>query len=135
MDSYFFGIDIRVRMTSRKAGVKKKAAHFGISSSRSLLKTRKRFLKATNKVGVILDIARRLFHVDFFLQIPMQEGRFNIHLKTSHLCEATRARTRRMEFILATGERFQYSQCLQPKRTLWKLTRSCVFQHFHLMHT
>jgi hypothetical protein len=38
------------------------------------------FLKVTNKVGVILDIARRLFHANLFLQIPMQEGRFNIHL-------------------------------------------------------
>ena len=66
MVSYFLGIDIGVRMTSRKAGVKKKAVHFGIPRLRSLLKTIKRFLKATNKARVILDIVRRLFHVDFF---------------------------------------------------------------------
>jgi hypothetical protein len=80
MVSYFLGIDIGVRMTSRKVGVKKKVIHFSIPSSRSLLKTIERFLKVTNKVGVILNIARRLFHVNLFLQIPMQEGRFNIHL-------------------------------------------------------
>jgi hypothetical protein len=80
MDSYFIGIDIRVIMTSRKLGIKKKAIHFGIPRSRSLLKTIKIFLKVTNKARVILDIAGRLFHVDLFLQIPMQEGGFNIHL-------------------------------------------------------
>jgi hypothetical protein len=80
MASYFLGIDIKVRMTSRKVGVKKKAIHFIILSMRNLLETIKRFLKATNKVGVILNIARRLFHVDFFFQIPMQEGIFNIYL-------------------------------------------------------
>jgi hypothetical protein len=45
----------------------------------SLLNTIERFLKATYKAGVILNIARRLFHVDLFLEIPMQEGGFNIH--------------------------------------------------------
>jgi hypothetical protein len=74
MDSYFLGIDIRIKMASRESSVNKKVVHFGIPSSRSLLKTIKRFLKATNKARVILDIARRLFHVDLFFQIPMQEG-------------------------------------------------------------
>jgi hypothetical protein len=59
-------------MTSRKISVKKKAIHLSISSSRSLLMTIKIFLKVTNKDGVILDIAMRLFHVYFFLKIPMQ---------------------------------------------------------------
>jgi hypothetical protein len=80
MVSYCLGINIRVRMTSRKVDVKKKATHFGIPSSRSLLKTINRFLKAKNKVGVILDIARRLFRLDLFLKTPMQERGFNIHL-------------------------------------------------------
>jgi hypothetical protein len=80
MDSYFLGIDIRIRMTSRESSGNKKVVHFGIPSSGSLLKTIKRFLKETNKARVILDIVGRLFHVDFFLQIPMQEGRFDIHL-------------------------------------------------------
>jgi hypothetical protein len=80
MDSYFFGIDIRICITFRKFSGKKKIVHFGIPSSESLLKTIKIFLKVTNKAGVILDIARRLFHVYFFLQIPMQEGIFYIHL-------------------------------------------------------
>jgi hypothetical protein len=74
MASYFLGIDIRVRMTSRKDSIKKKVVHFGISSLRSLLKTIKRFLKVTNKAGVVLDIARRLFHVYLFLHILMKEG-------------------------------------------------------------
>jgi hypothetical protein len=74
MASYFLGIDIRVKMKSKKANVKKKATHFGISSSRRFLNTIKRFIKVKNRVGVILDISRRLFHIaDFFLQIPMQE--------------------------------------------------------------
>jgi hypothetical protein len=67
-------------MTSRKVGVKKKFVHFGIPSLRNLLKTIKRFLKAENKARVILDIATRLFHVDFFLQIPMQEGGLGTHI-------------------------------------------------------
>jgi hypothetical protein len=80
MASYVLGIDIRNIMTSRESSVNKKVVHFGIPSSGSLLKTIKRFLKATNKARVIMDIAMRLFHVDFFLQINVQEGRFNIHL-------------------------------------------------------
>jgi hypothetical protein len=79
MASYFLGIDIRIIMASRESGINKKAVHFGIPSSGSLLKTIKRFLKAPNKARVILNIARRLFHVYFFLQISMQEGGFNIH--------------------------------------------------------
>jgi hypothetical protein len=71
MASYFIGIDIRVIMTFRKSNIKKKVIHFGIPGSRSLLTTIKRFLKASKKDRVILDIVRRLFHVDFFLQIPM----------------------------------------------------------------
>jgi hypothetical protein len=66
-------------MISRKVGIKKKVIHFGIPNSRSLLKTINIFLKVKNKARVILDIARRLFHVDLFLQILMQEGGFNIH--------------------------------------------------------
>ena len=38
MVSYFLGIDIGVRMASRKTSVKEKVIHFGIPSSRSLLK-------------------------------------------------------------------------------------------------
>lgn len=70
MDSYFLSIDIRVRMTSRKVGVKKKDVHFGIPRLRSLIKTITRFLKETNKAGVILDIAKKLFHVDFSCKSP-----------------------------------------------------------------
>jgi hypothetical protein len=77
MDSYFIGIDIKIRMASRKSGVNKKVVHFGIPSSGSLLKSHSGH---TNKARVILDIVRRLFHVDFFLQISMEEGIFNIHL-------------------------------------------------------
>jgi hypothetical protein len=80
MDSYFLGIDIRIKMASRKSGVSKNFFHFGIPSSRSLLKTIKRFLKATNKARFIMDIAKRLFHVDLFLKISMQEGVSNIHM-------------------------------------------------------
>jgi adenylate kinase family enzyme len=80
MTSYFLGIYIRIRMASRESSGKKKVIHFGIPRSGSLIETIKRFLKVTNKDKVILDIARRLFHVDFFLQISMQEGGFNVHL-------------------------------------------------------
>ena len=79
MASYFLGIDIRIKMASRKSRVSKKVVHFGIPRSGSLLKTIKRFLKEKNKARLILDISRRLFHVYFFLQIPMQEDGFNIH--------------------------------------------------------
>ena len=80
MASYFLGIDIRIRMASRKSSGNKKDIHFGIPSSGSLLDTIKRFLKEKNKARVIMDIAKRLFHEDFILKIPMQEGGFNIHL-------------------------------------------------------
>jgi hypothetical protein len=80
MVSYFLGIDIRIRMAARESGVNKKFVHFGIPSSGRLLKTIKRFLKATNKARFIMNISRRLFHVDFFLEISMKEGGFNIHL-------------------------------------------------------
>jgi hypothetical protein len=46
MDSYFLGIDIRIRMASRESSVNKKVVHFGIPSSGSFLKTIKRFLEA-----------------------------------------------------------------------------------------
>jgi hypothetical protein len=74
------GIDIRMRMESGKFSVNKKVVHFGIQRSGSLLKTIQIFLKGTNKARVIMEIARRLFHVYFLLQIPMQGGIFNIHL-------------------------------------------------------
>jgi hypothetical protein len=80
MASYFLGIDIRIRVSSRKVDVKKKVVSFDIPILRSFLNTIKKSLKETNKARFILDIARRLFHVDFLLQIPMQEGGFNIHL-------------------------------------------------------
>ena len=80
MDSYFLGIDIRIIMASIEDCFNNKVSHFGIPISRISLKTIKRFLKETNKARFILDIARRLFHVDLFLQISMQEGGFNIHL-------------------------------------------------------
>ena len=47
---------------------------------RDLLKTIKRFFKVANKARVILDKTRRLFHVDLFMQVSMQEGGFDIHL-------------------------------------------------------
>ena len=62
MDSYFLGIDIRIRMASRESSDNKKAIHFCIPSLGSLLETIKRFLEVTNKARVILDIAKRLFH-------------------------------------------------------------------------
>ena len=63
-------------MASRESSGNKKAIHLGIPSSGSLIETIKRFLEAR----VIMDIARRLFHVNLFLQISVQEGGFNIHL-------------------------------------------------------
>jgi hypothetical protein len=72
MDSYFLSIDIKIRMASREFDANKKVVHFCIPSLGSLLKTIKRFLKATNEARVILDIAKRLFHANLFLQISMQ---------------------------------------------------------------
>ena len=67
MVSYFLGIDIGFRMASRKTSVKEKSIHFGIPSSRSLLKAISGFLKETDKARVILNISRRLFHVNFLM--------------------------------------------------------------------
>ena len=61
MVSYFLGINIGVRMASRKTSVKEKVIHFGIPRSRSLLKAIYGFLKETNKARVILNISNRLF--------------------------------------------------------------------------
>jgi hypothetical protein len=51
-------------MTSRKVGVKNKAIHFSIPIPRSLLKAIKRFLEEKNKARVIMNITRRLFHIN-----------------------------------------------------------------------
>jgi hypothetical protein len=50
MDSYFLGIDIRIRMASRESSGDKKGVHFGIPISGSFLETIKIFLKE-NKQG------------------------------------------------------------------------------------
>ena len=47
---------------------------------RGLLKTINLFLEETDKDIVILDKTKRLFHLDLFMQISMQEGKFDIHL-------------------------------------------------------
>jgi len=73
MFSHFLGIDIGVRVASKEAIAKKIAIHFSIRRPKSLLKAIERFFNVANKTRV----ARRLFHVNFFLQIPMG---FNIHL-------------------------------------------------------
>jgi hypothetical protein len=80
MDSYFIGIVIRIRMTSRESVGNKNVVHFGIPISGRLLNTIEIFLKVKNKARVILDIAKRFFHVYLFFQISMKEGGFNIHL-------------------------------------------------------
>jgi hypothetical protein len=73
MASYFLGIYIRIIMEFGKSNVNKKVVHFGIPSSGSFLKTIKRLLKETNKDRVILDIARRLFHVYFSFKSPCKK--------------------------------------------------------------
>jgi hypothetical protein len=78
--TYFLGIYIGIKMTSTKYSVKKKAIHFSIPRPISFPKAIKRFLNVTNKVKVIFNIAKRLFHVDLFMQILMQEVKFSIHL-------------------------------------------------------
>lgn len=45
MVTHFLGINIGVRMETKKVGVRKKAIHFSIPSSRSLLKAIERFLR------------------------------------------------------------------------------------------
>jgi hypothetical protein len=67
-------------MTSRKSNVKKKAIHFTKPILRILLKTIERFIKVANKAGGILNIAKRLFHVNFLLQILIEKDIYNIHL-------------------------------------------------------
>jgi hypothetical protein len=79
MITYFLGMDIGVKMTSINSSVKKEAIHISIPSLRSLLEAIEGFFKTRNKVGVLLNIARRLFHANISLQIPMQEGGFDIH--------------------------------------------------------
>ena len=51
MVTHFVGINIGVRMRSRKANVKKKAIHFNLPSPMSLLKAIGRFLKVVNKMS------------------------------------------------------------------------------------
>jgi hypothetical protein len=92
---YFLGRDIRVRMTSRKVGFKKKAIHFIIPNPRILLKAIKIFLKATNKARVILNITRRFFHANLFLnKSPCMKVELTTIGWTSYLYETMRARTR-----------------------------------------
>jgi hypothetical protein len=134
MVSYFLGIDIGVIMTSRKDGLKKKAIHFSIPSMRSLFKTIERFLKATYKVRVILNIARRLFHVDLLVD-PHVRGQIQhpsdgppIYVRKQGLEQG------RWNSFWLQGQRFHSSQFLQLERIFWQLTKCYVFQHFHLMH-
>jgi hypothetical protein len=54
-------------VTSREVGFKKKTIHFNMLSMSGLLKTIERFHKLQNKGGVIMNIAKRLFHIVFFL--------------------------------------------------------------------
>jgi hypothetical protein len=67
MVTYFLGVDIGVIMPSRNVGVKNKSIHFSIPGLRRLLKAIKIFLKEINKVGFILNIDKRLFHVNLLL--------------------------------------------------------------------
>jgi hypothetical protein len=67
-------------MTSKNVGIKNKSINFSIPGMMILLNTIERFLRETNKDGVILNITWRLFHVYLLLQISMQEDIFNIHL-------------------------------------------------------
>ena len=71
MVSYFLGIDIGVKMTSRKINIEKKTIHFCLQIPRIFPRDIEIFLKETNKVGVILNISRRLFHVNFLMKITM----------------------------------------------------------------
>ena len=48
--SYFLGIDIGVRMTSRETSVKAKDTHFGIPSPRIFLNTVEIFLMVTKRL-------------------------------------------------------------------------------------
>jgi hypothetical protein len=80
MVTYFLGINIRVKMTYRKCGVNKKYIYFSIPSPRIFLNTIYGFLTGEKSVGFILNIARKLFHINFLLKIPIQEGIFNIHI-------------------------------------------------------
>ena len=50
MVSYFLGIDIGIRMTSRKTNVKEKAIHFGIPSSGACLRPYKEFLRRQTRL-------------------------------------------------------------------------------------
>jgi hypothetical protein len=80
MITYFLGIIIRVKMTSKKFSVKKKSMHFSIPRSRSLLNSIEIFIKVTNIARVIQNITRILSHVNLFWKILVQESTFSIHL-------------------------------------------------------
>ena len=67
MVSCFLGIYISVGMEFRKKGIKEKAIYIGITSSRGFIKAIAIFIKAENKDGVILNIARVFFHLILFL--------------------------------------------------------------------
>jgi len=64
-----FNIYIGIRLTPRAIGTKA-----------SLFYTIKWLLEARNNVGVILIKTKWLFHVDFFIQVSMYKGDFDIHL-------------------------------------------------------
>jgi hypothetical protein len=80
MASNFPGIDIRVRMTSRKFDIKKKVFHFGITISRGFIKNINIFLKETNKAGFMRNVSpsytKKYTEVDYIWLnfIPCFEG-------------------------------------------------------------
>jgi hypothetical protein len=79
MVSYSLGIDIKVKGASRKSRVNKEPIHFFIPTLRSLLEVIQGFLEVVDKDGVTLNTSKRLFHINLFLEIVMQEFIFDIH--------------------------------------------------------
>jgi hypothetical protein len=67
---FSLGINIRVKITSRKFSVKKKTIHFSIPSLRGFLKAIERFFKVEKRDVIILNIANKLFPRKFVLVNP-----------------------------------------------------------------
>jgi len=97
-----------------------------------LLETIKGFIKLTYKVGFFLYKYGRLFHIDIFMQVPIQEGIFNIHLMDFPIERGNKGKNKADKVHFGNrGEGFSISNSFNLLKTLSNKT-SFMFINFSI---
>jgi hypothetical protein len=87
-----------------KTKLKEEGAKALKPSTRGLLKAIKSFLQLTNMIGKArVNIARGLFHINMFSEMPVEERIFTSSWRRGHLLVTARERTTRTVVALMTG--------------------------------